>query len=231
MNGKWKAILAAAALLSVLAGFFWIRGAVRHRRWVSGHIENHPVRVYDVQYTRVFNDLNDLQLQVAETVGVPPVRSREEASRMKNALVEIRDTDSYVIDELTHSIPYLTPGAAGLLDRIGVNFRDSLASKGLNPNKFIVTSVLRTRDDVDRLRRSGNINATEKSTHCHATTFDISYTRFVKVPDLKGRPYDDVSQPYLKAVLGQVLRDLRKEGLCYVKYERQQACFHITSRK
>jgi len=213
MNRKWKAILAAAALLSVLAGFFWIRGAVRHRRWVSGHIENHPVRVYDVQYTRVF------------------IQSREEASRMKNALVEIRDTDSYIVDQLTHSIPYLTPGAAGLLDRIGVNFRDSLASKGLNPNKFIVTSVLRTRDDVDRLRRSGNINATEKSTHCHATTFDISYTRFVKVPDLRGRPYDDVSQPYLKAVLGQVLRDLRKEGLCYVKYERQQACFHITSRK
>ena len=85
MNRKWKAILAAAALLSVLAGFFWIRGAVRHRRWVSGHIENHPVRVYDVQYPRVFNDLNDLQLQVAETVGVPPVQSREEASRMKNA--------------------------------------------------------------------------------------------------------------------------------------------------
>ncbi len=45
-------------------------------------------------------------------------------------------------------IPYLIPSAAQLLDTIGSNFLDSLTAKGLNPNKVIVTSVLRTQDDV-----------------------------------------------------------------------------------
>ena len=34
----------------------------------------------------------------------------------------------------------------------------------------------------------------------------------------------------LKAVLGEVLRDLKKQGRCYVKHEVKQACFHITAR-
>ena len=37
---------------------------------------------------------------------------------------------------------------------------DSLSCKGLNPNQIIVTSVLRTADDVKRLRRrNGNASA------------------------------------------------------------------------
>ena len=224
-------ILIAAGAVIALVLFFWIRSEIRHYRWVHGIIENHPVRVYDVNYLKEFNDLNQAQLDIAEVVGVPSVADREEAERMKKKLVEIKDSDFYVIDNLTHSIPFLTRPAADLLLRIGENFRDSLASKGLNPNKFIITSVLRTREDVDRLRQSGNINAAEKSTHCHATTFDIAYARFKAVPDLKGRPYEPVPPEQLKAVLGQVLKDLRREGLCYVKYEKKQACFHITSRK
>ena len=224
-------ILIAAGALAALILFFWIRSEIKHYKWVHGVIENHPVRVYDVNYLREFNDLNQTQLDIAQVVGVPPVADRKEAERMKKKLVEIGDNDYYVIDDLTHSIPFLTRPAADLLLRIGEAFRDSLASKGLNPNKFIITSILRTQEDIGKLRQSGNINAAEKSTHCHATTFDIAYARFKAVPDLKGRPYEPVPPEQLKAVLGQVLRDLRKEGLCYVKYEKKQACFHITSRK
>ncbi len=32
-------------------------------------------------------------------------------------------------------------------------------------------------------------------------------------------------------ILGKVLSELRNEGRCYIKYERKQRCFHITSRK
>ena len=227
---KKNKLIAFGAVFALIL-FFWILSEVRHYRWVHGVIENHPVRIYDVNYLKEFNDLNQAQLDIAQVVGVPPVANRDEAGRMKKKLVEIEDNDVYVIDNLTHSIPFLTPAAAELLQRIGRNFQDSLSSKGLNPNKMIVTSVLRTQDDVARLRKSGNINAAEKSTHCHATTFDIAYARFQAVPDLKGRPYEPVPPEQLKAVLGQVLRDLRKEGLCYVKYEKKQACFHITSRK
>ncbi|MBP3202393.1 MAG: hypothetical protein J6M31_02165 [Bacteroidales bacterium] len=194
-------------------------------------MENHPVRIYDVKFAREFNDMNEVQLAAAQAIGVPPVADRAAAEQLKQKLVRLEDNELYVIDSLTHSIPYLIPSAKELLDRIGRNFQDSLVSKGLNPNKLVVTSVLRTEADVAKLRRR-NTNASENSTHRYGTTFDLSYWRYVKVPDLRGRPYEDVPPEYLRATLSQVLRDLHNEpGVCYVKYERKQNCFHITVRK
>ena len=94
----------------------------------------------------------------------------------------------------------------------------------------MVTSVLRTEEDVRKLRQT-NGNASENSTHRYGTTFDLSYWRYVKVPELRGRPYADVPPEQLRAVLSQVLKDLHDEGACYVKFERKQNCFHITVRK
>jgi len=220
------AVLAAGLFLYV---FFSARSCVRERRWLAlGPIENHPVRIYDVNFSKEFNDLNDTQLAVAQAIGVPPVANREAAERIKSRLVRLEDTDTYVIDSLTYSIPYLIPSAKSLLDDIGRVFQDSLSSKGLNPYKLVVTSVLRTEDDVARLRK-GNINATEVSTHSYGTTFDLSYWRYVKIPDLRGRPYEDVPPEYLRAVLSQVLKDFHDTpNTCFVKYERQQNCFHVT---
>ena len=87
-------------------------------------------------------------------------------------------------------------------------------------------------DSIHFLEMSGgNINATENSTHRYGTTFDLSYWRYVKVPELRERPYADVPPEYLRATLSQVLKDLHDEGACYVKYEKKQTCFHITVRK
>lgn len=233
MKVKSIAISVISVLVIVLAlwGYFSLRRHIEERRWLAlGPIENHPVRIYDVKFAKEFNDMNEVQLKVAQAVGVPPVASREAAEELKSSLVELTDTDSYVIDSLTHSIPFLIPSAKELLDRIGANFLDSLSSKGLNPNKLVVTSVLRTEDDVTRLRKR-NQNASENSTHRYGTTFDLSYWRYVKVPELRGRPYQDVPPEQLRAVLSQVLKDLHDEGACYVKYEKKQNCFHITVRR
>ena len=153
-----------------------------------------------ISYKRSFGDLNDTHLSAA------------------NAM-----------DSLTHSIPFLVPKAGALLDTIGANFLDSLTCKGLNPNQIIVTSVLRTSDDVKRLRRR-NGNASANSAHAFGTTFDVSYRRFKKVEDPDGRPMQAVSADTLKLVLAEVLRDLRKADKCYIKYELKQGCFHITAR-
>jgi hypothetical protein len=233
MKVKSIAISVISVLVIVLAlwGYFSLSRYIEERRWLAlGPIENHPVRIYDVKFAKEFNDMNEVQLKVAQAVGVPPVASREAAEELKSSLVELTDTDSYVIDSLTHSIPFLIPSAKELLDRIGANFLDSLSSKGLNPNKLVVTSVLRTEDDVSRLRKR-NQNASENSTHRYGTTFDLSYWRYVKVPELRGRPYQDVPPEQLRAVLSQVLKDLHDEGACYVKYEKKQNCFHITVRR
>ena len=226
--------LSGAVLLAglVLYVFFSARSCIRERRWLAlGPIENHPVRIYDVKFAREFNDMNDVQLEMAQAIGISPVADREEAEKRKSQLVRLEDTDTYVIDSLTHSIPYLIPAARDLLDEIGRVFQDSLRAKGLNPNKLVVTSVLRTEADVAKLR-SRNINASENSTHRYGTTFDLSYWRYVKIPDLRGRPYEDVPPEALRAVLSQVLKDLHDKGdVCYVKYEKKQNCFHITVKK
>lgn len=191
---------------------------------------NEPRNIKGVaNYRRTFGDLNAAQLKAARAFGVPPVASREEAEQMKSKLVRITGNDRYAVDSLTHSIPYLVPRASALLDTIGANFLDSLAAKGLNPNRILVTSVLRTEEDVKRLRRR-NVNASKNSCHAYGTTFDISWRRFVKVEDEGGRPLQDVGADTLKMVLAEVLRDVRRADKCYVKYELKQGCFHITVR-
>ena len=173
-----------------------------------------------VSYKRSFGDLNEKHLNVAQAIGIRVLSSREEAEKMREQLQPITTNELYAVDSLTHSIPYLIPGAASLLDTIGHNFLDSLTAKGLNPNKIIVTSVLRTQDDVKRLRRR-NGNASPNSAHFYGTTFE----------DEDGRPLQDVSADTLKLVLSEVLRDLRKADKCYIKYELKQGCFHITTRE
>ena len=191
---------------------------------------NNPRNIRGViSYKRSFNDLNDTHMAVAKKIGVKPIQGRDEAMRMTSKLVEIESGDLYHVDSLTHSIPFLVPKAGALLDSIGANFLDSLENKGLNPNQVIVTSVLRTKDDVKRLRRV-NTNASANSVHMYGTTFDISYNRFFKVEDPDGRPMQDVRADTLKLVLSEVLRDLKKKEMCYVKYELKQGCFHITAR-
>ena len=182
-----------------------------------------------VSYKRSFGDLNDTHMAAAKKIGVKPLKDREAALNLGGKVTEIKSGDLYQVDSLTHSIPFLVPKASALLDSIGANFLDSLESKGLNPNQIIVTSVLRTEADVKRLRRV-NGNASANSVHMFGTTFDITYKRFHKVEDPDGRPMQDVREDTLKLVLSEVLRDLKKKELCYVKYELKQACFHITAR-
>ena len=219
------------AFILILCLILSLSRHLRERRWRNaGPIENHPVRIYDVAFQREFNDMNEVQLQAARAVGVPPVKDREAAEHMKKKLVEITANEWYGVETLTHSIPFLTPGASALLERIGRDFQDSLAAKGLNPNRIMVTSMLRTDEDVKKLRRN-NQNASENSTHCYGTTFDLSYWHYEKIPDLRGRPYADVPPEYLRATLSQVLKAIHDEGTCYIKYEKKQTCFHITTRK
>ena len=182
-----------------------------------------------ISYKRRFGDLNDTHMAAAKKIGIKPLKDREAAEKLGSKVMEIKNGDFYQVDSLTHSIPFLVPRASALLDSIGANFLDSLENKGLNPNQVIVTSVLRTQDDVKKLRRV-NGNASANSVHMFGTTFDISYKRFFKVEDPDGRPMQDVRADTLKLVLSEVLRDFKKKDMCYVKYELKQGCFHITAR-
>lgn len=211
--------------LAILLGIVWLGLAILFPN------KNKPVVIKEPNYTALFNDQNGVQLKSAAKFGIKqPLKSRNAANEIKDSLVLIKNNSHYSIAKLTHSIPYLTEGAAGLLDMIGKNFLDSLESKGLNPNKIIVTSVLRTQENIKKLQKSGNPNAVNNSAHCYATTFDITYARFDKIKFKNLRLCESVKPELLKIVLGEVLRDLREQKKCYVKYEVRQRCFHITTR-
>lgn len=190
---------------------------------------HHPIRgVYS--YEECFPDVQDVQIVAARRWGVRPVKNRQEAEHRKQDLVYVGANPYYSIDKaMSQSIPYLVPRASDLLQRIGRNFIDSLYVKNVPLHRIIVSSVLRTEDDVARLRQV-NGNASEQSCHRFGTTFDIKYVFYDPVHHVDGSPCVYVSDAVLKPVLAEVLRDLREQGMCYVKHERKQSCFHITVR-
>lgn len=191
---------------------------------------NMPHRINSVpSYDEAFPDTQAVQLVAAERWGVTPVKNRQDAEARKRELVYVGANPYYHIDPLYSSIPYLVPRAAVLLEDIGRAFFDSLYVKGIPLHKIIVTSVLRSQADVAKLRRH-NGNATENSCHLYGTTFDITYVRYKTVEPPEGPARRPVRDDSLKFVLCEVLRDMREQGRCYIKYERKQSCFHMTVR-
>ena len=182
-----------------------------------------PHRIRSVaNYKTAFPDSQSVQIIAANRWGVKPVKNREDAEQRKRELVYVGESPYYHVDRLSSSIPYLVPRAAVLLQDIGQAFYDSLYVKGVPLHQLIVTSVLRSMEDVSRLQRH-NPNATENSCHLYGTTFDICYNRYQPIAR-------EVRNDTLKWVLSEVLRDKREEGRCYVKYEVKQGCFHLTVR-
>lgn len=180
-------------------------------------------------FSETFPDNNDVQLMAANKYGVKPVENRQDAESRKKELVYVGASPYYHVEKLRSSIPYLVPKAANLLNNIGRAYYDSLQIKGVPLHQIIVTSVLRSREDVQKLR-GHNGNATENSCHLYGTTFDICYNRYKTVAAPDDPPRRSVRNDTLKWVLSEVLRDMREKEQCYVKYEVKQGCFHITVR-
>jgi len=183
------------------------------------------------RFQRTFSALNAKHLVCAKKYGISPIANRKIAEKMKGDLEELTDTKYCHIQDLKYSIPYLIPRADELLSDISKAFYDSCVSKKYEPHKLVVTSVLRTEEDVLKLRKR-NINASKQSCHRFGTTFDISWKRFEKIGSsfFSFERYKEASPTILKQILAQVLRDKQVQERCYAKYEVRQACFHITSR-
>lgn len=175
-------------------------------------------------YKKAFPDENDVQLLSAVKYGISEVQNRKDAEKSGDSLVFVDSSPYYDLDNLKSSIPYLVPRAAVLLQDISRAFFDSLLIKGIPLHKIIVSSVLRSKEDVVNLRRH-NSNATAQSCHMYGTTVDICYNRYNPVDETRKTRNDT-----LKWVLSEVLDDMRNAGRCYVKYEVHQGCFHITTR-
>ena len=192
---------------------------------IEDNLVAYPGRTFN--YRIKFNDMQMKQHAVASVIGLSrPPKDRNDAASMRKQLVEIKTNDNYIVDSLTHSVPFLIPSAKHELDSIGEEWADILRRNNLPHYRFYVTSVLRTQEDIKYLQKSGNINSVTQSCHCYGTTFDLAYMRYNKVT----RTRDYMHEDNLKLVLGQVLLNHQRAGKIFVKYEAKQSCFHVTVR-
>lgn len=195
---------------------------------------------------------NAQQLERARALGVgrllPP--ERLDALRSAGELIELTDSEYWVVRDLDHSQPLVVPAVRDLLIEIGQRFHAELAELGVPPYRMEVSSVLRSAQDQEALRRI-NPNAAEgESTHEYGTTVDVLYSAFAAPgdplvnPDVEEAPwlaahvqhYTTVAAERvaarrsleLKAILGRVLLDVQSEGRVMVTLERLQPVFHMT---
>lgn len=206
------AIAAASATLLI----WWLLGGKACRS--NLHTENPTV---EAMYR--FEDYNGEHLTHAKSIGIAPLDSVDQIGKEKVHLLKLRTCRHYRIAQLSYSHLYLIPEASQLLEDIGRNFQQRLRSSGYHPHRIVVTSLLRTKADIVRLRKV-NINSVVNSAHLYGTTFDISYANFA--PWL-GRGKVS-SKDELARALGEALQELRSRGRCCIKYEHSTNCYHIT---
>lgn len=186
---------------------------------------NTPIKTRRLgRLTEIFNDSNFVHWTDAEQIGIEPLSDTRSHLQTRRELVKVTSCADFYVEELTYSRPYMIPEGAAMLHEIGRRFIDTLHALGGGGYRVKVTSVLRTPETVKKLRRT-NRNAVDSSVHQLGTTVDISYARFVADNTVKTHSAEE-----LKGVLAQVLYAMREEGKCWVKFEKNQPCFHITVR-
>lgn len=133
----------------------------------------------------------------------------------KGVLKTITTNDYYIVRDMDYSDPLLLPKAVDLLTNIGRLYMSEIDKAKLKYVPFEITSATRTIESVERLKQ-GNDNAIKNSAHLKGKTFDIGYINFANYPQQR-------------ALFINVLKSLREEKKCFVKYEVVQKCFHVTA--
>jgi hypothetical protein len=190
-------------------------------------------------------DKNAEQIAKAQSLGV---RASGDAQIQRLAqqgrLVPLGDSTRYwVLRNMTHSVPYMTPDGHAMVVEIGRRFHARLDSLGLPRYRMKITSVLRTDETQAELRKI-NPNASQTvSAHEFGTTLDISHQRFATPapPSGKGAAppgwemesvmLDSVGKEHFKALqaeLGRAITEMRAEGALMVMMEDAQPVYHMT---
>jgi len=131
-------------------------------------------------------------------------------------LIEVpEEGEGYIIQKLTHSRPVLLGEAYDVLKEISDEFYSQTSKK------LSISSLTRTEQTQNRLKRVNSNAAKGESAHAYGAAFDISYSQYNGV---RGRNYK-----YEKMVQ-QILDELVKNGKIYYIKEVRQPCFHVTVR-
>ena len=174
------------------------------------------------KFGEIFDDMNPVQIPYAKKNGIEPISNLHDAYRLRQPLVKIETCEAYYLDSLTHSMPYLVPKAAVLLEDICCAFADTIKARGGSAYRIVVTSCTRSQFTVDKLTKVNN-NASSRSCHMNGTTFDLSWMHY--------EPYNNdflLNREDLTNILGEILFKFRQQKRCTVLFEQGQCCFHIT---
>lgn len=178
-------------------------------------------------FSRKLNDMVPDYSSLAMRSGIARSRNKEELDKRisEGKLVKIRTNRRFIVEEMTHSYPYLTKESKELLNEIGKRFRKKVANNGLKGSRFILTSMTRTTEKIEELSKN-NGNVSENSPHLYGNAFDITYVRF----SANKLFVSQCDKRFMKEALAEVIWQLRQEKKCWATYERGQYCFHVVSR-
>lgn len=140
-------------------------------------------------------------------------------------LFEIRNSNGFIVEEMSHSYPYLTRNGQKLLSEVSTRFKEKISDTRVRGAKFRITSMTRTTDKLKSLREV-NINTSLNSPHLYGNAFDISYLRFTT----RQLFMTFCDRKYLKEALAEVIWQLKEEKKCWATYEVKQNCFHVVAR-
>jgi hypothetical protein len=188
-------------------------------------------------------DKNAEQVASAQRLGLR-VSDEAETQRLVRAgrLVALGDSTEYwVLRDMDHSTPYVTPDTRANLVELGRRFHARLDRLGLPRYRMKVTSALRTDETQADLRRINSYASRTRSAHEFGTTVDVSHERFA-VPaepagglagawELEADMLEEVGKEHarvLQAELGRALLEMRSQGALHVMMENKQPVYHFT---
>lgn len=165
----------------------------------------------------LFTDDVATQARAYRSDGIEPQKTNKGLKQLyqQGKLQLVATNSRYRVNRLYHSQPYLLPEAKSFLGELASRYKTACKEAGIRYVPFTLSSLTRTRQSVAALME-GNDNSIANSAHLKGKTFDVSYAAF------------GGSRKQLQQFVA-VLRAMRAEDRCYVKYERN-GCLHITVR-
>lgn len=150
--------------------------------------------------------------------GIKPRNDFDDLEKLveKHRLIELQSNENYIIEPMDASRPVLLPKGIAFINRLAQDYRALCDQENIEYIPFRITSATRTVKSVKKLMKH-NGNAIENSAHLKGKTIDITYITHKK-------------QAKQKALFIHALAKLKDKGLCYVKFEVQKKCLHITCR-
>lgn len=194
-------------------------------------------------------DLNATQIATARTLGRRVSGEAEmERLRSEGRLVALADSTPYwILRDMDHSVPYVTPDAHAMLLELGRRFHARLDRLRLPRYRMKVTSALRTDETQAKLRKINSYASQTVSAHEFGTTVDVSHERFAAPAEpgtsARGAPSAVRPEPMevemldsigvehsrvLQAELGRAIAEMRDGGALHVMMENRQPVYHMT---